>query len=248
MPEVKVRCGWIHREKAGIPGMHIGPKSLIAIGKQGPLHVGHHNLLTKDVVFQAKGKHALGAILKHMMTMQTVRIRNGIFKGMVGEEFVADQYSPGSWDQVTRAITKTEDQTRIEWYMYVNEMTESEYSFNKVMFSVVVQVAGIVGAGLHGALVQTAAPGSIERTTQDMIGQIKDLADAGKAYYDMGVANAESGPSLGKLAGAKCVQLVLTSRQRSAGTLVKTYLHTHTPVELASEVLLQLAGPGATLD
>jgi hypothetical protein len=217
MGSTNVKWGWIIRDQAAVvQGMNFGPGWLQGKTRQGRVNGGCHNLIGKDVVFHAKGKSALGAIVDQMIKMTTTKVRCGIRKGMQIEKFQESEYG-GGMDQI-RVTATDKEVVRMPYYLHAFADEPGAYQFNTLVSTFASTAAGMSTA-------QGAA--STARGAFDSVAWIHGKT-AGLAATKMS--------NLQEAMKAKKVYVVLTSNQMLSRSPIVSHRHTHTLPNLAKDI------------
>lgn len=221
----KVHYGWVIQQQAAvIPGMNFGPGWLSGKQSAGPVIGGYaHNLIGKDIVFYGNGKHALGAIVQQMKSMNHVKVRCGIYPGMTIETFKDSEYG-GGMDQVQ--VTATEkDIARSPYFLYAFKREASDYSFSSLVTSLGSMATGFVPSGEINSLLR-----GIVDSGATMRAQVKNIMPEKAA--------------LQKAMKSSHVCVVLTSRRMHSRTPIAQHSHTHTMPTLAQDIVKALMAAG----
>lgn len=228
-----VEYGWVVRDRASVVhGMAIGPSWLVGKSRFGPLTGGYHNLLTKDIVFEGKGKHALDAIVGVMNGLPTVKIRCGIREGMQMERFEESEYGGGMDEHKVTATRK--DVSRVPYGIYVHRITESDYSFKSQLASLVTRMippSGSFASAGEGSMISPAMRNLLsEHATMP-----RDLYDAAVTVSDHVRNMMPAQQDLAAAIGSKKVRVVLSSKLHSR-VPIATHSHTHSLPTLARDI------------
>jgi hypothetical protein len=230
---VEVDCGWVIQDQAPIiPGLAFGPNWLQGARRTGRLSGGTHNLLGKEIVFQAKGIHALGAIVKQMKNMPFVKVNCGIREGMTVEAFRTSEFGGGD-DQITEPVTR-ENMTRVEYFVVARELKESERSLGKLMMSYGVPMVefGIsTGIGATKAAKEVSAIVQIIKGCTEFVSSGKDIFEIAETMHKKQLKGL-----LGIAAKAEWVEVRLTSRKTDQGQIVAKHKHTHPMPYFAKDI------------
>jgi hypothetical protein len=269
--EDKMYAGWIKTGQAGvIHGPAFGPTWLKGgdarkgtvmnrdrqpgqtirirnLGTQGSLTAGTspymHNLMVKNVVFLAEGKHALSNIIKFMKEHENVQIRAGIREGMKFEDWADGM---GEYEK----IATREDICRIPYYTYVQKWKKEDgllnfltsYVMPVAEFGISTAVTGAL-ASQHLAWVQGA--GSLSSpfsgfTNSELTDMISSLQQVTGGIMETGHDLSELWKSdkfgIWEAAAAKRVKVVMTSGKRPEKTQISVHEHSHTLPFFAKEI------------
>ncbi len=214
----KVTYGWAIQDQAAvIQGMSFGPGWLRGKQRTGPVQAGHaHNLIGKDIVFHGDGKGALGAIVEQMKAMPRVKVRCGIYPGMMIEKWEESEFG-GGMDEV-RVVATDKDISRVPYYLYAFEEEKSDYAFSSLVTSFVSRATGFVPSSGWGGLARDT---------------LEALATFGSQVASMAPEKA----ALKKALGAKRVIVLLTSKLQHSRQPIATHRHTHTMPTLAQDIV-----------
>lgn len=212
----EVTCGWVIVDQAAvIKGMSFGPNYIKGRQRSGPLGVGFHNLIGKDVIFRGAGKDALLEIVKVMAALDRHYIRCGIREGMVIEEFVPSEYGGGD-DQIKVEATEG-DIVRMDYYLYVFPEDESAYSFSSLVKKFGTQLAGFVsGAGLSH--------------------EAREIVEGLGTLFQQASAMSKKETDLERALKAEKVVVLLTGKKQTSRTPISMHKHTHRVSTLARDI------------
>lgn len=215
MGKTSVNYGWVIQDQAAvIKDLAFGPNWLKGQSRSGRVRPGYHNLIGKDIVFHGKGKHAFGAIIELMATMDDIFVRCGIREGMMIEKFVESEYGGGD-DQIRVRATE-DDIVRGTYYIYVFE-PDKTYTFSGLVSNYGSQLTGFI-------------PGS------GWPGLARDAIEGIGVLFEQGSNLVKKSP-LRQAIGSSDVVVVLTGKESKTRKPVVTHKHTHRISTLAAEIV-----------
>ena len=205
---------FIQDQAAVIKGMAFGPDWLKGRSRSSRIGPGYYNLLGRDIVFHGKGKHAFGAIVELMATMDDIFVHCGIRKGMTIEKFVESEYGGGD-DQILVEATE-DDIVRGEYYVYVLE-PDKTYTFSGLVSNFGSQLTGFI-------------PGS------GWPGLARDAIEGIGVLFEQGSNLVKKSP-LRQAIGSSDVVVFLTGKESKTRKPVVTHKHTHRISTLAADIV-----------